>query len=360
MTAVTPLHPRGADVGRPPIILMHIVWMPSYQSEKEPIYAGGFRYPKEEGWAHEMLNFKAEGGRIYGHVEMKDRQIHVEKLGADRNADSVDGVLVVWTAPSPSGKGHTIVGWYKNATIHRWRQMPTGRLAEVRTHNGEVWDYRVEAAAEDCTLLPEERRVLTVPQGERGQKGVPGRSPLFYLSLQGTPEATALEQRIRTFIDTGRLPPTPRPRPGHIQPDIKRRQKIETAAMEAVQAHFRGLDYDVNDVSAENLGYDLLATCGDEVLCIEVKGRSGTDVIADFTFNEYDQIKLEERRKFPDGSYRICIVTDALNEGPGAELHHFSCWPVSSTQGEWRRVGGDGILALTAREAARGVLTEEE
>jgi hypothetical protein len=64
--------------------------------------------------------------------------------------------------------------------------------------------------------------------------------------------------------------------------------------MQIVTEHFKAaLGYDVDDISAMNLGYDLVAVQGDTTLCIEVKGRSGSAVMADFTFNEFDKIRLE-------------------------------------------------------------------
>lgn len=132
--------------------------------------------------------------------------------------------------------------------------------------------------------------------------------------------------------------------------------------MKFVAEHFEAMGYVATDISKANLGYDIVAAKGDSILCIEVKGRSGTEVVADFTFNEFDKICLEQRGKFDDGSYRICIVTDALGERTDAKLHHF--WHVHPTRTEkdrgmqpaWRNINGNGVLELMPREAAQGRL----
>jgi hypothetical protein len=130
--------------------------------------------------------------------------------------------------------------------------------------------------------------------------------------------------------------------------------------MRIVTDHFNALGYKVDDVSATKLGYDLVAVQGDAALCIEVKGRSGSEVVADFTFNEFDKIRLEERGRFLEGSYRICIVTDALGERASPKLHHFWCVTprgasnTTSRQRAWQNIDGKGTLELTPREAAQG------
>jgi hypothetical protein len=108
----------------------------------------------------------------------------------------------------------------------------------------------------------------------------------------------------------------------------------------------------MEDKQKDNLGYDLVASNRTETLCIEVKGRSGTDVIADFSPNEYSTILLSEKGKLSTGSYRICLVTDAL-ERP--LLYHFVFWrPAQGEVGEWRTIDGGRQLILKPVTAARG------
>lgn len=64
---------------------------------------------------------------VYGYVQPPNAgakadqgQINIDRLGG-AGADSVDGVLVVWTARRPKG-GTVVVGWYKDATVYRYYQ----------------------------------------------------------------------------------------------------------------------------------------------------------------------------------------------------------------------------------------------
>ena len=139
--------------------------------------------------------------------------------------------------------------------------------------------------------------------------------------------------------------PVPPKKFGSRQTDAVRRKKIENAAIDFVKEYFgvggKGLGYEIKSKEQENVGYDLLVWKGDVTLCVEVKGRSGDSVEADFSRNECNVIKSHEVRKFEDGDYRICIVTDALNERQNRELHHYSWWPDKK---KWIRVDGSEQL----------------
>jgi uncharacterized protein DUF3883 len=353
-----------AKTHKSPMLVLHGIWLNRYRGMDAGFYAGGFKWPAKHRFGAEMFNFLPVNGRCYGHVEVLKTSVRIENVGATKKAAKIGGVLVVWTAPDPSKRGRTIVGWYRNATVHRWRQKPTGMLKKARTSRGHVCTYQVEAAQSDCTLLPVEDRVLTIPPRKGGQKGLPGQKPVFYPAHQTAAIARKLEERIRKFISSGKAEPLSSGHKPHgsRQPDPERRREIEEAAIKVVSKHFKKRKYLVEDCQRDKCGYDLMATKGDAILCIEVKGRSGVDVIADFTINEYASIRREQAGKFADGSYRICIVTDALSESKGAKLHHF--WYVrspvevnpSGETGQWRNVANSHVLNLAELVAARASL----
>lgn len=197
----------------------------------------------------------------------------------------------------------------------------------------------------------------------------PAKALSTFLKTRRPLQAQKIADRIRHFVDTNEalsiaevISATPPRSRGTYQPDPERRKEVEDTAMKIVEYHFKKLKYRVQLVPELNLGYDIIATQADSVLCVEVKGRSDTTVIADFTFNEFDKIKLEQKGKFTDGSCRIYIVTDALNENGGARLHHFWCvCPTPddkkrSDEPEWRDVNSSHVLKLKTLEAARGSL----
>jgi hypothetical protein len=352
------------------MVLLHGIWMNAYRGWEENIYGPGFEFVKRMGWGGEIFNFVDVDGRCYGHVEVRPRRVgdveiepdlRIEQIGAATGADRVEGVLAVWTAPDPRRPGRTVVGWYDNATVFRRFQTPKGALKGRRMHDDQLCGYRVVAAAEDCVLLPSDRRKLTFPPKTVGQKGVPGQFNVYYPSNPKHGEAGhAIEERVRAFIaahGSGAKRPPQRDKTPYLA-DIERRKQIEAAAFAAVWRYFDERGYELYDRQKDNLGYDLIARDGVETLCVEVKGRSVGDVAADFSRNEYEKIRCAEAGRFADGSYRICIVTDALRD---PAVHHFAWWLDSAKGGgAWRALDGTSTLHLKAVEAARGTATPSD
>ena len=362
------LERRGRHRPKPPaldrdekrIVFLHGINMTAYSGHEENIHAGGFAYATENGFGHEIFNFRDVSGRCYGYVEITPRQgtpraIDLTNLGASKSAANLDGVLVVWTAPCRDGRGREIVGWYRNAILHRELIQPTGRLKQERRFQhpvtGRALDmgYRVEARTADCFLLHPEQRVLRMPTYPRGTKGVPGQASVYYPFRHSSDEASELRERVLDFVNDSSLRPLKPQRAGQprsrLGQDQERKKKIEKAAVDYVRNYFgpgsNGLGYEIESREGEAVGYDLLMTKGDVTLCVEVKGRSKDEVVAEFTRNESQTIQKVEKGRFEDGDYRVCIVTDALDEGGNRTLHHFSWW---KEKNGWIKVDGSERL----------------
>ena len=90
------------------------------------------------------------------------------------------------------------------------------------------------------------------------------------------------------------------------------RKEVEFAAMNAVKTYYRGKGYDVVDVAADNLGWDLEVfrrgesdESGEKIWNVEVKGTSDNKISVILTPNEYD--------KSDDEMYRLAVVRNALD-----------------------------------------------
>ena len=360
------------DEGKKRTVFFHGINMTAYCGHEENIHAGGFKFATENGFGHEIFNFSDVSGSCYGYVEVTPRQglpraIDLRKLGASRSATTLDGVLVIWTAPCRDGRGREIVGWYRNATLHRELIQPAGKVKQERQFQhpftGQALDlgYRVEARAADCFLLHPEQRVLRIPTYPRGTKGVPGQASVYYPFRQTSDEARELRERVLNFVNDSSMRTLKPRRPGtqraRASQDQERKKKIEKAAVEYVRGYFgsgsNGLGYEVESREAEGVGYDLLMTKGDMTLCVEVKGRSRDEVVAEFTRNESQTIQKAEKGRFEDGDYRVCIVTDALNEGGNRTLHHFSWW---KEKNGWIKVDGSERLIFSPSGSTVGML----
>jgi hypothetical protein len=291
-----------------PMIFLRVGWMDRYQGLTGDRITGGGEFVKEHGYGHEIFNFQPFNNSVYGYVQpvrgginqANGSTINTTRLGAAKGADSLSGVLAIWVATAPEG-GSVIVGWYKNATIHRkWQSSPPGA---GRDYKGESLGYYISAAEKDMTLLPKDKRLFQVPRG----KGKMGQSNVWYADDPN--EHRQLRLDVLNFVLTqqwlsrGHNKKLKMPH----QPDPLLRAKVELAAVMTVMHYYTHLGYNVCSVESDNVGWDLTATFGRRELKLETKGLSGADTRVELTPNEY--AKMKEHRD----SYRVCIVTQALS-----------------------------------------------
>jgi hypothetical protein len=142
------------------LLFCNISWMKFYagRDQKDPPLGGG-GFPRREGYCGEELNFVGcDDGYVYGHFETikknKDRQVNIQRLGASREAEFVDGVDVVWTAPVEGYDPRCVVGWYENARVYRRRQPYNGVYPSEQHETDELISFMVRARIEDAHLIP--------------------------------------------------------------------------------------------------------------------------------------------------------------------------------------------------------------
>ncbi|MDL2399456.1 DUF3883 domain-containing protein [Rhizobium mayense] len=337
----------------PDIIVFHTAWMAKYNGDRASFSAGGFKYAVENGYGHEMLNFKNIDGVCYGYVPPTGN-LHLEKhFDVSRHAETLEGATVIWTAPHPEQGGRAVVGVWRNATVFREVQHPKGKVARQRLIDGEAASYLCTAKAEDCVLLePDARPIFVAPGQPRNGQSWPGQQKVFYPKF-GSP-ALKLLNKILKNIDfgkpstDGRSDSKPSTKRSGWQADVERRRKIEEAAVLAVGLKLERLGYAIESVEKENLGYDLVATRKEEVLHVEVKGRSGSDVSAELTVNEFNCLKNYQKQRSPNAHYRVAIVTDALDK---PIINEFVM--VRGQKSQWCTLDGKWRLNFEERMAAR-------
>jgi hypothetical protein len=178
-------------------LFAHISWMPRYLGDaKEPFFS-------THGWvlenddAHEKWNFKPVGQKLFGYLPIRGKQnedapgeIGIQRLGAAKDAEFVDGVTVIWFANDPGNpKQAYIVGWYRKARVFR----------EAQTHRRR--EYRISCDIDDATLLVPEVRKFNVPHvksltGQRLGYGY-GQSSLWYADEN----TSDFLPKVRKYID---------------------------------------------------------------------------------------------------------------------------------------------------------------
>ena len=189
------------------MLFCNVAWMKSYagRSKQDPPLGGG-GFPRREGYCGEECNFvRGDDGYVYGHFETikgtLDRQVKIERLGAGKRDDFVDGVTIVWTAPKEGYDPRTVIGWFKNARIYRERQHFNRDYPSGQHEADEIDSFRVRAKIEDVVLLAPKDRTMDLKRGE----GWSGQASWWYTDDTSEKEARAFVRQVRKVIDGGKF-----------------------------------------------------------------------------------------------------------------------------------------------------------
>ncbi len=239
-----------------PVLFCNIGWMNKYDGISNDSIKRGGKYNKHSV-GQEVCNFTKNKSTVYGYVQPVGDSIKIEKLGASKKDEDIDGVTVVWTAGPESG-GTVVVGWYEDATVYRNLQSidkPNARQVK----NG-VTSYRVSAPEDKAVLLPVEQRELIIP---RAVKGGIGQSNVWFAHKD---ESQEIVNQVLALINTGST---------FILPDIDQSKSIQEGNPRLV-AHLRR-ERNVAIVKAKKSA--ILKSTGK--LCCEVCGFDFREVYGD-------------------------------------------------------------------------------
>lgn len=303
-----------------PLVFFKTAWAEFYDGRKNDNLRGGHQYLKDhDGKGGERWNFHpSPSGIYYGYAPHFGRSaatsLSIERFGADSDDSYVDGIDIVFIAPGPNGLA--VVGWYADARLYRTMQ---------KGKNGR----RYSATTKRAVLIPTAKRTLFI-------KHRLSSAAVWY--ADGRPDIVA---DVRALMAGKYTPPPCRAKSGRTRrPDRAQILAVERAAIEAVFALFddeRG--YEVTDRSNDKIGWDLDAVRGKERLKLEVKGCSGSAILAELTPNEYHHSKKH-------ADYRICVVIDALTK---PKVHVFAPYDDK----KWWDEDGNRELIFEPLRAAR-------
>lgn len=304
----------------PRMVFFHLGWMEHYRADDDSDQATGpHGHLKNNGRAHECFNFRPRNGTCYGYVPSG---INISRnLGAPREAAYVDDMVCVWLAKHPEQNKRLVVGWYRDARVYRTSNHeaePSGNQLD-----GSDVQYLAVAPKDNCTLVPASRRTFKVPTKGTVAGGL-GQSTVWYGRISG------FHERVWDYINRWdeqvkrkRVIKHGRKYGGRHNPDPNQRKQIEKVAVNKAIEFFSSADgggYKVVSRELEALGWDLEASRpGCATLLIEVKGRSGGELVVELTPNEFGQMMSKEHC----GNYVLFVVTNCGGEHPVAHEFRF-------------------------------------
>lgn len=293
-----------------PMIFFNIGWMAHYQGlNDDDKIKGNFGYIKENNSGHEQFNFLPTNGWLYGYAPIRwlegadaPNKININKIGANSDDDVLKGADVIFFSRNPNEDNSYIVGWYRNAEIFR-----EARPLEGRKIDGIDFYYSAKTRAKYGVCVPKSKRIFVIPSSKKETGGY-GESAIWYAD-----KIPGFKDRVRKYIEDYGHPHARIPK----NMDVDAKLLVEQTAVKTVTQYYEDLDYEVQSVEDDNVGWDLTATHknnGTE-LFIEVKGLSGECVSVQLTPNEYKTMKNKHNK------YILAVCTKTLTK---PELHIYT------------------------------------
>lgn len=180
-------------------LFCNIAWMKYYNGATEddmPVNGGSWVEQNKEGG--ECFNFTLyEDDNYHGFVSTKSRngkpnKLHIEKIeGISEDSEEAENVLVIWLAKDPTRNKNYIIGWYKDATVTR-----------DYYEDADGWYKNIYAKAENCVLLPINKRCRIVPRsGKEGSSYGMGQANIWF-GDKDNPKANLYVKNIVDYINS--------------------------------------------------------------------------------------------------------------------------------------------------------------
>lgn len=183
-----------------PILFCNISWMEYYGGRNQNDQPkGGGAFPRTQGYCGEECNFvRCDDGYAYGHFETRGRQVRLEHFGIRKDAEFIDGVDIVWTAPIDGKDPRAVIGWYKDARLYRRRQDFNNVFPSDQHYKDKIPSFMVKALWVDVFLLePADRQTLTLQRGP----GWSGQSSWWYAEDSANSDAREFVRRVKAAMD---------------------------------------------------------------------------------------------------------------------------------------------------------------
>jgi hypothetical protein len=350
--------PKELCVNR--VVFARVGWMTYYAGpqpgDERP--QGGGAYTKSLV-GHEAFNFyvaKHSAERIFAFMQHPMASllsaISLERIAPEAEGQPfIDNVTVIWVSRNPGSGGQRIVGWFKNARVHRQCQVLPRKVSQEfaavlkrsKQLHDEFTDFNVECAKKDACLLPVSERAFDVPGGITPESF--GQSNVFYtLDSEGNPKRARWIRQAIEYIQTyskenlllephshmgGQNAEIAMERAAGFQSNPAIRNVVEEYAMgKALQVlNERGFTH-IRDTH-RNCSYDYTGERDAQHYFIEVKGTQteGTKVI--LTRLEVDHAKLNGTRAILILVHSIEVSTGRLPKASKGTVVVFDPWELS-------------------------------
>ncbi|MDR0499353.1 MAG: HNH endonuclease [Holophagales bacterium] len=188
-------------IHRDKVVFINLTEMDEYNGLEANLKGGG-AFIEQNGYGHEVYNFRNDNGKCYGYAPpySKIRLARISKaISHDIFGDYIDDVFVIFTCSREQG-GRTVCGFYKHARIYA-EPVSDNRNTRVINIGGQTIfaKYNIVCDVEDAVLISRRDRSKVLPRSSGNNDAGHGQHPVWYAD---EPKCQRLKSNLLDYVES--------------------------------------------------------------------------------------------------------------------------------------------------------------
>lgn len=192
---------QNVSINRSRVVFINLTEMDDYNGLEANLKGGG-RFVEQNGYGHEVFNFRHDNGKCYGYTPPYGK-INLPRISNTINHDAlgdyIDDVFVVFTC-SRESEGRIVCGFYQHARVYA-EPVNDDRSTRVIEINGQsvFAEYNIVCNVENAILIDRNDRVKQLPHSTRNNGVGHGQKSVWYADK---PERKKLKDDLLDYVET--------------------------------------------------------------------------------------------------------------------------------------------------------------
>lgn len=192
---------QDTKINRDRVIFINLTEMDEYNGLEANLKGGG-AFIEQNGYGHEVYNFKNDGGKCYGYTPPwgKINLPRISKaISQDAFGDYIDDVFVVFTC-SREQSGRLICGFYQHARMYA-EPLNDIRSSRVIDIGGQsiFAEYNIICDADNAIMFNREDRTKVLPRSSTKHDAGHGQHPVWYADK---PKCQKLRNDLLDYVES--------------------------------------------------------------------------------------------------------------------------------------------------------------
>jgi len=188
-------------INREKVVFINLTEMDKYDGPEDYLKGGG-GFVEQNGYGHEIFNFRNDNGKCYGYAPPWSK-INLSRISTEINNDVlgeyIDDVFVVFTC-SRASSGRIICGFYQNARIYAEPVNDKRKTRKIDIGEKTIFvEYNIVCDADEAFLINRNDRMKLLPHSLRNNGIGHGQKSVWYVDK---PDRQALKNDLLDYVES--------------------------------------------------------------------------------------------------------------------------------------------------------------